>query len=100
MAPFMNGFADELIKTARAGAIADFAVRLGKSKSLRDAIRKSTLLGAGTGALSGALSPDGDKGLLRRMAGSAVLGAAGGALTGSVMPGWFGPGSHRAHGEF
>lgn len=90
MGPMHEGFADELVKTAgRAGAIRRLVERINKSKDFRDAIRRSAVLGAGTGAATGALSGDKDKGLLRRALGGAALGAVGGGITGAAFPGWF-----------
>ena len=85
---FAHGFADELVKVARLKGVKKFIDRLKKSKDLRASIKKSALLGGGTGAATGLLSRD-DKPALRRVLGGAALGAVGGGITGAVFPGWF-----------
>lgn len=110
MGPMHEGFADELVKTARAdlasmaalaaaggltgaalrsGALHRLVKRVKKSKDLRDAIRRSAVLGAGTGAATGVLGGDKDKSILRRALGGAAVGAVGGGITGAAFPGWF-----------
>lgn len=95
MTPLFAAFQDELTKTAKLRAIGQFAKRLKESKDLRRAIGSSAILGAGTGAVTGALS-DSDKSLAKRVAGGAGLGLVGGAITGGAFPGWFG--SHSRFG--
>jgi hypothetical protein len=90
MGPLHSGFADELVKTAgRANAVLKLLERINTSKDLRSAIRRSALLGAGTGAATSVLGGDGKKSTLRRGLGGAALGAVGGGITGAAYPGWF-----------
>ena len=90
MGPMHEGFADELVKTAgRLDAVRRLISRIKKSKDLRDAIRRSAVLGAGTGAATGVLGGDKDKSILRRALGGAAVGAVGGGITGASFPGWF-----------
>ncbi len=97
MDPFITGFSDELVKTA---SLAGFARRLANSKELRHAIRRSTILGAGTGAVGGAIQSKGeDESRLKKILGAAALGGVGGALTGAAFPGWFHHSSMRAADE-
>lgn len=97
MNPFLAGFADELVKTAGLG---NFMHRLSKSKELRHAIRRSALLGAGTGAIGGALQhKDPEESRLKKILGAALLGGAGGAVSGAAFPGWFHQHSMRAADE-
>lgn len=98
MSHFTNGFADELVKVAKLRIGAKFMKRLGKSKELRDAIKRSALLGGATGAASGALSRD-DRSTLRKILGGATVGLAGGAITGATFPGWFARSNMRAADE-
>ena len=98
MTSFTAGFQGELEKLAKIRAIANFAKRLHGSKGLREAIRRSAVLGAGTGAVTGALS-ESDKSLLHRMLGGAALGAVGGGVTGASFPGWFSRASMLAPDE-
>ena len=107
MTPFGNGFSDELTKL---GDVTDFLRRLRESPELRQAILKSTAVGAATGAVEGLALP-GARG--RRGTGGAermknrVRGAlsesAGGALaglvTGAIFPGWFHHSGHFAEDE-
>jgi hypothetical protein len=97
MKPFIRGFANELTKLA--GPL-EFLERLKKSPELRHAIRRSTMLGAATGAIGGALQHK-DKGESRakKMLGAGALGALGGAISGASFPGWFSEHAMRAHGE-
>lgn len=98
MNSFLAGFKDELVKTAGLG---NFMHRLSKSKELRHAIRRSALLGAGTGAIGGALQhKNPDESRLKKILGAALLGGAGGAVTGAAFPGWFHYHSMRAADEF
>jgi len=95
--PFIQGFSDELVKTAN---LKNFARRLVSSPELRHAIRRSAVLGAGTGAISGALqhkTPEESR--LKKILGAALLGGAGGAVTGAAFPGWFSRHSMRAADE-
>lgn len=94
MNPFLSGFSSELTKTS---SIAAFVRRLEKSPELVHAIKSSTLLGAGTGALAGSIGDDGH--IIKRLAKGAVIGAGGGAVTGAVYPGWFSAGNRLAADE-
>lgn len=97
MDAFITGFQDEIVKTAN---LAAFAKRLVNSKELRHAIRRSAVLGAGTGAVGGAIQGKGeDESRLKKILGGAALGGVGGALTGAAFPGWFHHSSMRAADE-
>lgn len=93
---FLQGFADELVKTAGVGSAAKrLAERLRSSPELRKAIARSAALGAGTGALQTMVQPKDERKLLRNMAAGALAGGA----TGVAFPGWFGRSSMRAADE-
>ncbi len=88
------------MKVAGLGKVREFAERLGKSEELRHAIRRSALLGAGTGAIGGAIqSKSPDESRIKKILGSALLGGVGGAVTGAAFPGWFHHQSMRAADE-
>lgn len=95
----MHGFTDELVKTARLGSVAKFLKRVERSPALRASIRRSGLLGAGTGAATGAIAGDEDKSFLRRIAKGALVGGLGGVITGGAFPGWFGKSNMKASDE-
>jgi len=95
---FASGFADELTKVAKISALRSFAHRLNTSKDLRDAIRRSATLGAGTGAITAALGDGEDASLVRALKGGAI-GALGGGITGATFPGWFGRSNMMAADE-
>ena len=95
----MSGFGDELVKVARLRSVAKFLERIEKSPGLRASLKRSTLLGAGTGAATGLVAGDDDKGAIRRMVGGAAVGGLGGAITGGAFPGWFGRQNMRAADE-
>lgn len=92
---FVNGFSDELTKTAGLGSLIK---RIRNSPELRKSILRSSLLGAGTGAVATAFQSKDEKGerhLMRNILG----GAAGGAVTGAAFPGWFSRRSMKATDE-
>jgi len=99
MDAFVHGFSDELTKVARFRAVAKFLERIKRSPDLRASIRRSAALGAGTGAATGLLAGDENKGAVRRMLSGAAVGGLGGAITGSAFPGWFGKANMRAPDE-
>lgn len=101
MTPFAAALADELTKIAKpTGAVRRFLDRLQSSPELRSAIRRSTVLGAATGGLTGALSKkEEDESRLKKVLGGAAIGAAGGAATGAAFPGWFHRHQMLAHDE-
>lgn len=96
MQAFVRGFADELLKTASLGeGVVHFFRRVREEPELRAAIRKSMLVGAGTGLIEGAALPaaSGKKhSRLKSGLSEAAGGAMVGGITGAVFPGWF----HRA----
>ena len=92
MSPFISGFQDELVKTARLKGVSKYVRRLKKSKELRSAILRSAALGGGTGALTAALGGE-------NPLGAAALGALAGGVTGGTFPAWFGRGNMRAADE-
>lgn len=87
MSPFFVGFANELTKVAGSGHLLE---RLRNSPELRRAIASGALLGAGTGATTGALSKKNENedraGKILR---NAVMGAFVGGGTGAAFPAWF-----------
>ena len=95
----MCGFTSELIKTARLKSVSKFLSRLEKSPGLRASIRRSTALGAGTGAATNLMAGDDDHGIIRRLASGAAVGGLGGAITGGAFPGWFGRSNMKASDE-
>jgi len=92
MSPFITGFQDELVKTAKLKGLRKYVKRLEKSKDLRGAIARSAALGGGTGALTAALGGD-------SILGGAAVGAAGGAVAGGTFPAWFQRSSMKAPDE-
>lgn len=98
MSWFVTGFADELTKLA-GPPTANLIERLRRSPELRKAIVRSTLLGAGTGAVTGAFTHDKDSGRAKKVLTGAALGALGGGITGAVYPGWFDRRSRLASDE-
>jgi len=95
----MTGFSMELTKVARLGAVARYLERLNASKGLRSAIRRSALLGAGTGAVSNVMAGNSDQSTLRKLITGAAVGGIGGAVTGGAFPAWFGRSNMRAADE-
>ena len=95
----MHGFANELVKEAKLGSVSRFLKRIEKSPELRSSIRRSTLLGAGTGAATNVMAGNDEQGILRRLMGGAAVGAVGGGITGGAFPAWFGKSNMRAADE-
>lgn len=100
MRHFTYGFADELVKVASAAtSVRNFLSRIERSKGLREAIRRSALLGGVTGGVSGFLSKRKGESALKKSLKGGMVGALGGAITGGAFPGWFEGSNMLAHDE-
>jgi uncharacterized membrane protein YoaK (UPF0700 family) len=90
----------DLVGTDKTAGLGNLITRFSKSPGFRQAILRSTALGAGTGALGGALAAkDPQQSRIEQILRSALLGGVGGAVSGAAFPGWFDRKSMLAHDE-